>query len=299
MTLRPLAYAFGNARVRAMRSRLARPRELAAMRAARSVAAVAEAAGLEATSDVGELARRAFERLLEDYRKILAAYPAGRELFESLLGLHEIENLKLAWRALSRGFPPNRWVHLWKPLGRLERLPLAPWRGGASLPEAVKACRRTPYAALLSSLASEAAADPAIAEMRADRWAWERLLCAARRLPRAERDARQLALARVADRDADFVARAAAWRLDPSTAEAAALIPVRRAERLAAATRARMRREKAERAFVGPPFRLGPAVALLWLREQEVRAIEALARSIEHPAPAALGRVLAASAMGS
>jgi vacuolar-type H+-ATPase subunit C/Vma6 len=297
VTVRPLAYAFGNARVRAMRSRLKGPRELATFRRARTVAELAEALGIEETVSSRELALRLFEGLLEDYRKLLAAYPPGRDLFEALLSLHEVENLKVAWRARSRGLPAARWLELWRPFGRLERLPLAPWRDAASLREAVAGCRRTPYAPLLATLASDAGGDPGWADMTADRWAWERLAQAARRLPRAERAARELVLTRVAARDADFVERSAAWGLTAETAEAAALAPVRR--RGIPGPRHRTGRDRALQAFSGAPFRLAPAVALLWLREREVRGLEALAVSIAQPAPAALARVVASSAMGA
>jgi hypothetical protein len=297
MTPRPLAYAFGNARVRAIRSRLRGPLDLPALQSAESVAALAEAAGLEGITNVAELSRRLFASLVEDYRRLVGAYPAGRPLLFALLGLHEIENLKLAWRARSRDAPAQTWIRLWRPLGRLERLPLAPWREAPSLREAALACARTLYGPLLRDLLA-AGADPAAAEMAMDRWAGKRVAEAAAKLPWPERAARNLALAVVRERDADLIERAGAWGLSSENAAAASVLE--RTKDLRDPTeRRRMRRRLALRAFVGPPFRLAPAVALLLLREEEARAIVAIAGSIASPSSPALLRVLAGSAMGA
>lgn len=298
MTIRPLAYAFGNARTRAMCSRLRRPLDLPFLQSAQSVGALGEAVGLEGIATSAELGRRLFARLLEDWGKLLDAYRPGRPLLRALLGLHEIENVKLAWRARSRNVPPDRWTGFWKPLGRLEEVPLAAWRDAASLRDAVAACARTPYGPLLSRLGAAGGGDPAADEMAMDRWAGQRLARAAAALPRAERAARSLALAVLRDRDADLVQRAATRGLSPENAAAATVLG-EPPDALDATERRRSRRRLALRAFLGPPFRLAPAIALLLLREQEARAIEALARALENHSPDAAARVLAGSAMGA
>ena len=62
----------------------------------------------------------------------------------------------------------------------------------------------------------------------------------------------------------------------------------------------RQRRLLCTRAFRGSPFHMAAAVAFLLLREEEVRALAAMAEARGGPPePQVLDRVLAASAMGA
>lgn len=326
--------AFGNARVRAMKSRLRTPEDLRLFRAASSVAALASAAEIETPCEARELTAGPFADLLADYQKLMDAYPAGASLFRALLQLHEIENLKLGWRASARSLPANRWAHLWKPLGRHETLRLSCWRESASLRDAASCARGTPYEGIARDAFRAHEADEAAAELAFDRWAWSSLVAEARRLPRREGEAKRLALSRVRERDFDALRRAiSSYGLSADAAGASTVLlreeenperlrglaqwapgagPLARElprllslglpaaggwDDLFLALR-RQRREDCLRAFRGYPFRLAPPLAYLLLREEENRGYSALAESRGKPETApALERVLAASAM--
>ena len=96
-------FAYGNARVRAMKSRLLGPLDASVLRSAPSLAALAGALGIPAPAGARQLHAGLFEHLVRDYGKVIAGFPRGKSLFLALLGLHEIENLKLGWRARAGG----------------------------------------------------------------------------------------------------------------------------------------------------------------------------------------------------
>ncbi len=332
----PFAYAFGNARVRAMKSRLRTGEDLRIFRAAASPSALAAAAGVEPPRRPEDLARVPFADLLADYRNLVDAYSAGAPLFRALLDLHEVDNLKLAWSACARALPASRWMHLWKALGALETLPLARVRDAASLRGLVAAARGTPYERIAAEVFRAHGDDGAAAQLAFDRWAWSGLLAQARRLPHRESGAADLLLSRVRERDFDLLRRApisfgfsaeaaaaatvllreetdaeqlrrlAAW--SPASGPLARDLPRSVSRRLEAVAFSdwdeflsalrRERRRQCLRAFRGYPFRLAPPVAYLLLREAEVSSLRALAESRGMPEPnPALDRVLAASAM--
>jgi hypothetical protein len=311
-------FAYGQARVRARKSRLAGPGDAAAPEAARA----------RAPDRAGR-----FAALVADYGVVLRGFPCGQELVRALAGLHEIENLKLGWRALSRGLPAARWVHLWRPLGRLETFPLADWRDAVSLSEALSRLG-PPLGPVAAALHRSHHARPADVELALDRWASRRLLDEARSLPARERAASELVLAIVRERDLDLVRRGAAFGMAPAVAAglavllgeevgveplralaawtpgkgalAACLPPslLRRAggrpadwDDLAARLR-RARRRACARAFRDAPFGLASPVAFLLLREEEERSWTSLAEAgAPAAAPGALERVLAAGPM--
>ena len=315
----PFAYAFGNARVRAMKSRLLSPEDLRIFRAAASASALAAAAGIEPPRRPEDLARGPFADLLADYRKLMGAYPAGAPLFRAFLDLHEVANLALAWSAGARGLPASRWTHLWKALGALETLPLARVRDAESLRGVVAAARGTPYERIAADVFRAHAEDGAAAQLAFDRWVWSGLLARARRLPRRESGAADLILSRVRERDFDLLRRAPiAFGLSAEAAAAATVLlreetdagelrrlaswspaagsgPLARdlprsvLRRLPASTFAdwdeflsalrRERRRQCLRAYRGYPFRLAPPVAYLLLREAEVSSLRALSES--------------------
>ncbi len=329
------ADAYPNARLRARKARLRGPDDLRVLRAAASASALATALAADPTRDAGRLPAFLLEGLLEDYAWVARDYPRAGALWQAFVGLREIENVKLAWRARTRALPASRWISLWSPLGRLETIRLSDWSGAASLREAAASARGSPYERIVAEVLQAHESDPAAAEIAFDRWAWTRLADAALALPRVEGAAAELTLGRVRERDYDLLRRAVAsgrWAPDAAAAATAVLrreepaetlrrlaawtpvsgplqtsLPARLARRLTSVTDwdalagalAHQRREQCRRAFRLFPFRLAPAAAFLLLREEEVRALSALAR---HPGPGdaehpALVRARAASWM--
>ena len=318
--MRAARFAYGQARVRARRSRLPGPRDAAAP---------------EGERVAREDRNGRFAALVADYSVVLRSFPTGHGLIRALLGLHEIENLKLGWRALSGALPAARWVHLWRPLGRLETLPLEDWRDAVSLPDVLSRLG-PPFGKVVAALYRSHRTRPADAELALDRWASRRLLDEARSLPASEHVARELALALVRERDLGLVRRGLAFAMTPAVAAGmtvlladevgleplrtlaawtpedgplAACLPrglLRRAggrpadwDDLATMLR-RTRRLACVRAFRQAPFHQGCAVAYLLLREEEERSWTALAEAgTPATSPRALERVLAAGPMAA
>jgi hypothetical protein len=309
-------YAYGQARVRARKSRLPGSADMV----------VAERAA-------GDRAAR-LPALVSDYALVLRSFPGGEGLVGALLGLHEIENLKLGWRALERRVPAERWTPLWRPLGPLATVPLDDWRDAVSLRDAVRTLR-PPYAKMAAAIHAAHAPRPSDAEIALDRWASRRLLDQARALPPREGIARELSLGLVRERELDLVRRARGYGM---TAEAAANTAVLLAsegglaglramaawsategplfaslppglarrcggrprdwDELVALLR-RGRRAACARAFRLAPFHLGCAVAYLLLREEEERAWTTLGEAGAPEAAAVRERVLAAGPMAA
>lgn len=327
--------AFANVRARARAARLLGPEIAAHLRAVREPAARAAALrklGFE--GDPGEIYRARLARLLADYTVLARAYPIGRGLIAALARLHEIENLKLVYRAAHRGLRADAWRQQWRPLGRLATIDRAVAEEIEDLRHLTAATMATPYAELVAAAASGEAIEPAAAELSFDRFGSRCLVAEARALPRGEADAAALALAVVRERDLDAIRRATAYGLDPAMAAGAAvLLPdeagFRRLADLAAwkpedgalgrllprrllgegdlvadwdalelALRRRRRRACAA-AFIGSPLRLAPGVAYLLLAEEETRGLAALVEAAGDPAAGrVLERALAASALG-
>ncbi|MGZ6142548.1 MAG: V-type ATPase subunit [Myxococcales bacterium] len=325
--------AFAYARTRALRGSLLGPEDADRLRSASGAAAQSSALhalGIDAANPA-EVHAALVARFAVDADKLVRAWPIGRGLLLAIVGLLEIENLKLVFRALASG--AEGWQRHWLALGRVGQLPLEPIREAISLRAAVETMTRTPYGAIAAQVLRAHEKDPAAAEMALDRWASVRLLAEARR---ADQDgARELAMRVVRERDLDALLREAyavppeaaagttallreemrpealkalaAWR--PGAGPLTPLLPRKLVQGTFNDTAAlrtallRTRREACLRAFAGPPFRLASAVALLLLRIEEVHAASALAESRwepEVPPPSeALGRAVAASAMGA
>jgi hypothetical protein len=312
-------FAYGMSRVRARKSRLPGARE-------------AGAAWRPAAE--GEDRATRFAALVADYAMVLHSFPRGQGLVRALLGLHEVENLKLGWRALSAGLPAARWAHLWRELGPLQTLRLDRWRDAVSLPDAIAAAG-PPLRAVAEEVYRLHGPRVAAAEPALDRRASRRILDESRALPEAERTARELARSLVRERDLDVLRRGGAFGMAPETAAGltvllpeeagaealralagwtpaqgplAAHLPreLRRAAEGAAgwdglfAALRRARRRACVRAFREAPFQLGCAVAFLLLREEEERSWTALAEAGTRAAASrALERVLAAGPMAA
>jgi len=210
-------------------------------------------------------------RLLRVYATAIRGYPHGQPLFRALLQLHEIENVKLLWRRGDR-IPE----HLWIDLGSL-----------ASFSDELAG---TPYEQIGKTIARAHGNDIAAAELALDRWASQQLLGEARGLPRREALARRLVELVVRERDAEIVRRGAKWYGLTSVSGLPDDVTSMRSERL----------RLCRRAFVGNPFLLAPAVAVILLAEEEVRAVRALVeRQGDESLDPPLLRALAGSQLGS
>jgi len=269
-----------------------------------------------------------FPELVRWYAIVLRLYPAAQPLVTWMLRLHEIENLKLLWRAALRGRPPIR--ACWRPLDPLATISFEP---RATPPDAlVHRLARTPYGAIARTLMRSHPVDLPATEIGLDRWVWGGLYDAAVDLPPSEQTARRLALRLILEHDLDLLRRgtsfgleadlvakstvvlsrecripaltlAASWR--PADGPLARVLPPRLL-RLAPAAATwddvlrgarRARLAACHRAFVGWPFQLAPAIATLMLRDAQARAAVSLAaaRRARPAAHAALTVALAAS----
>ena len=239
------AYAF--ARVCAWRGAMLRPEELFAVRGTTDGQAsqhAASALGIESDA-------KRFARLLDRYRLVLRVYPEHAGLIGALLRLHEIENVKLAWRALVRDADPETWVPLWRDFGDLATIPRV--RGVTSLHDFVELLKATPYGAI----AAEVFKVSPHAEMAFDRWASAEVVRLAKALPRSEALARELALRIVRKRDDELRARGAAtFGLSEAAVDAAIVVRERPPRRM-------------HDPFAGQAFRLAPALAFIELAERE------------------------------
>lgn len=271
-----------------------------------------------------------FPPLVPWYAIVMKMYPAARPLVTWMLRLHEIENLKLLWRAALRGRPPI--AACWRPLEPLGTVTFQP---RASTPEElVHRLARTPYGAIARTLLRSHPGDLPAAEIGLDRWAWTGLYDEAMRLPAREAAARRLVLLLIREHDLDLLRRGTSFGLDADLVAKSTVVLSRecRTSRLAAVAswqpsdgplsrvlpprvarisngaagwddvvlgvrRARLR--ACQRAFVGWPFELAPAIAALLLRDAQARAAMSLAaaRGTGAAAHAVLPVALAASAL--
>lgn len=105
-----------------------------------------------------------FPALMRWYAIVLRMYPEARPLVTWMLRLHEIENLKLLWRAALRGRPPIE--ACWRPLGALGTVT---FESRAAPPEQlVHRLSRTPYGAIARTLLRSHPADLPAAEIGLD-----------------------------------------------------------------------------------------------------------------------------------
>ena len=320
--------AFANARVRALKSRLF-GREFATRA---SSSRTQQRAG--DASSIATLAEQRFSELIEWYACVLDSYPRGQPLFRALVKRHEIENVKLAWRVAVWHQPLARWAATWLPMGTLETLSRDVVRDALSLPTLVAALANTPYAEIASGMLRAHPADPLAAEQGFDSWTSRAVVDAAAALPQSDALAREIAFALVRDRDLEVVRRAGAaggagaviaalavWPRELNAADLQRLVswkadegPLwphvprsfrRRGTRPADWDALKLawrieRRELCRRAFLDQPFSLAPAVALLVLKEEEIRGLTAIAESdVAVDAATARERVLSGGLMGA
>jgi hypothetical protein len=251
------ALAFANARVRAMKSRLL-GREIAGR----------FAAGLATMRDERLDPARGFQELIGWYGIVLRTYPRRTALLLALWRRFEIENVKLAWRAIVNGAIPSRWTTRSIELDPLATIARAKCVDSRTLAALVENLQTTPYATVAAEMWRAHADDLAAAELGFDRWASRAIADAAARLPAADRTAADLALPIVRERDFNLARRMNAVPLSASIALPREwrrrAPPAHDHDRWAVWLRAE-RRRLCRRAFLESPFCLAPAVALLLL----------------------------------
>lgn len=253
MTRARLAYV--NARMRARKARLLTRDDL--VRLALSDNPTGFVPGwrdLAPDRDAADVLVLVYQRLTAEYAMAIAACPDARAPILALVRLHEIENVKLVWRAIVRGADAAAWTASWRPLGPLATVSRETCAGAATLRSLVEMLTGTPYAEAAATIARAHPTDLGAAEAAMDRWSAADLARAAATMPKREGTSR--VLLSLAGRQRDAAVRA----------------------RCAAACR---------RALQGSPYSLAPLVAYLLLRDGEARALvsvaEARGRRLEAP----------------
>ena len=300
--------AYGNARVRARKSRLLSSAILAALATAERPDLTIEGwRDLQSEADAPALLALAYGPLADDYDAVIRAYPLAAPVLRALARLHELENVKLAWRAADYGAEPTSWHALWRPLGRLETVSRTS-TSVSSIQQLAQALLPTPFGGIAGIVLRAHDADLAAAEMAFDRWGSDTVIQAGRALPHGEGTALDLIVRVVCERDVAVLERAvgslgiaaqAAIRMTSMLGETLGPVGVRQLEawssdggahlvlprRLSAYRRSVRtlvelrhaiyagRRAACRRAFVANPFCLAPPLALVLMREDEMRAL--------------------------
>ena len=217
-----------------------------------------------------------------------AADPQAMRRVVAALGLEDpMQRLLHVYATAIRGYP--RGAPLFRALLQLHEIENVKleWRRGRDTPNDFAS---TPFAQIVKTVARAHRNDIAAAELAFDRWASQQLLDEARRLPRREALARRLVELVVKERDSEIVRRGAKWYGLTSVSGIAEDVISLRRERL----------RLCRRAFVGSPFLLAPAVAVILLAEEEVRAVRALVeRQGDETLDPPLQRALAGSQLGA
>lgn len=259
--------AYANARVHASKSRLLGRREMMPLLLAADAAAKDRALGTIGIDSRSALFPQLFARLMTFYRTAIRAYEPDSELLRRMLRLHEIENLKLVWRGVTRN--RTSWTPLWRDLGSLAAFDSERVRTATTVHELAGRMEKTPYAEIARRVAATDRDDLAAAELSFDQWATASLLEEARRLPRGEALAREMIESIAAQRNEDLLRRGRKlYGLSDAALQALveAAHPSHR-RRLMSGGRAE------KRAFIGHTFELAPAIAVILLAEEELRTV--------------------------
>lgn len=318
----PSALAYGYARARARKSRVIPAAVLVGLVTADQPALTIPGwRDVEDDHDAAALASLLYARLIDDCVTMIRAYPAARRVLLALARLHELENVKLAWRAALGSIPPAEWRDCWRPMGALETISRTVCEATSSPQHVARAFVGTPYEAIAKVVSSAHPGDLAAAEIAFDRWGSRELADATRALPEPEGAARDLLWRIVRERDTALMERAVGplglapesaarmttilagelgaagiRRFAEWSAESGAPMPLppritgsRSPVRTFAEVLSRMRasrRKACRRVFLGPPFCLAPPIALVLLREDEVRGLLSVAELRARRAPA-------------
>ena len=288
--------AYAHARLRAWRSRLLRRPDVLPLLAANDATSHNRALAAIGAATDGEAIEHVYQRLLDIYRIAIRGYRDYALLFIALLRLHEVENIKLAWRAVGRHEDESRWRSLWRPLGSLASVTFEQCRAADSLRDLSESLADTPYGEIIATLHRAHGDDLTAFELGLDRWASQQLLAEAAKLPAVEGLAGAIIETLVRRRDAQLKERA----------EKAYGLSAESVERPAASRAAARRAAVADypnllrRASRGGPFSLAPALAVVLLAEEELRGVIALTeRHGREELDSAVARVLEPSLMGA
>ncbi len=264
--------AYGFARVSAQRSGLLSPEDIGALQMANDPNTAARAAAALGIADE----QKRFERLLVRYRAIIRCYPDAAPLVRTLLRFHEIENVKLVWRATLRAIPAERWMPLWHDLDDLGELAAESFDGVHTLYDIVERLHGTLYEHVAADIYSAHGSDLGAAELEFDHWASMQAVAEIESLDRSEGIARQIGEALVRQRDEEIVRRGvASYGLSPAVVEAQRALPKCRTwPDLQSLCR---------RAFRGQAMRLAPALAYAAMAERDYSVARALAERAGDP----------------
>lgn len=257
--------AYGFARVSALKSRLLTRDDVTAFRCTtdeRASQRAAEALGLESDE-------KRFARLISRYRTVLRAYTEATPIVRAMLQIHEIENVKIAWRAAIRKIDSGRWQPLLRDLSDVTSCDMTALRDASSLYEIVQALERTSLHDIAREIYSVHGNDLAAAELAFDRWASLQILQSVDHLGSAERLARDIAIEVVRERDDEVVGRTN-YGFSPAAVDAARVLG------RSAPPRQDLIR-LCRRAFVGQTLRLAPPLAFIVFAERDYRLANALA----------------------
>jgi hypothetical protein len=265
------------------------------------------------------------------YVALMRAYPSARSVFRALLRLHEIENVKLLWRAAVRRRALA--TECWRPLEPLGVIAGDPWSGSPE--DLIERLVHTPFGSITRALLRSGSVDLPAAELGLDRWALSGLLDETLALPGSEIAARRLLSSVIRERDLDVLRRGVSLGLDPDIVAKSTIVMSRETTiavlteavrweptsgqlwrvlppnvaritgeaadwdaALEALRRARLR--ACRRAFLDWPYQLAPAIAALLLREEQARATMSIAAAANAPAGlTVLSRALAAGLLGA
>lgn len=279
-----------HARLRAWRSRLLRRADVLPLLTASDVSSHARALAAIGAATDGEAIEHAFARLMNIYRIAIRGYRDHALLFVALVRLHEIENVKLAWRAIARHEDESRWHPLWRPLGSLASITFERCRAAESLDELAESLADTPYGDIVRTLYRAHRDDVTAFELGLDRWASDQLANQAANLPPMEGLASAIVETVVRRRNAQIEERGAkGYGLS---------VPAPAAERNG--IRVLDFPSMLRRASRGGPLSLAPALAVVMLAEEELRGVIALTeRHGRKELDDAVADILAPSLMGA
>ena len=275
--------AYGQARARARGAAILSEPAAIAMAGAAAITRIAGWRDLGPNDDGSATLAVVYSRLIDDHVVMRRAYPEARTALAALLQLHELENLKLLWRAAVRGTAEAEWRGSWRPLGVLQTIPLDSFAGPLTLASLTGTLQATRYGELAAATRQAHGQDVAAAELAIDRFGTASLVSAHDRLSQRERSARRLLRAVIDHRNARLEERTSTTvgRLDQS-------------RRLDSRTPITV---LARRVLALEPFSLAVPVALILMREEEGRRLVTLSevRARHLPAVAARRAMEAAS----
>src|ERR1035437_6287547 len=205
----PAVLAYGYARARARKSRVIPAAVLVGLVTADQPALTIPGwRDVENDHDAAALVSLLYARLIDDYVTMIRAYPAARVVLLALARLHELENVKLAWRVALGSVPPAEWRDCWRPMGALETISRTACEATSSPRHVGRASVGTPYEAIAKAVSGAHPGDLAAAEIAFDRWGSRELANATRALSESEGAARDLVWRVLRERDIALMERA-------------------------------------------------------------------------------------------